>query len=399
MPTFADGKIEAFVGPKDLKAPDNLEAEIVGFIAGAKASLDIAVQELDSEPIAQAVLDARARGVDVTMVLEQDYLREKAFPKKPSKAAAGETAEEALRRWQWSSNDGEHAENRRLLSALLHSAIDVKADFNRDIFHQKFVLRDYRLSKRDGNLTEGRGVKASAALLTGSANFTHTDCHTNLNHVFVFHDKRVCRQYRDEFDEIAKGEFGRRQHGDVPRAYNVGGVPVKVLFAPDHTPELELIKQILKAEKEVEFAIFTFAGSSGIDDALLMAAKAGCEVTGALDPGQASQRWSAPQGTGGAPSWLNRKNISLFTPKREGGFRKLHHKLMAIDRHTVVAGSFNYTAPANEYNDENLFVIGSPHDLPRGEGGPVDKTACRQIVDYMRKEINRIVSVSDRWKP
>lgn len=187
----------------------------------------------------------------------------------------------------------------------------------------------------------------------------------------------------------------------MPRAYNVGGVPVKVLFAPDHTPELELIKQILKAEKEVGFAIFTFAGSSGIDDALLMAARAGCQVQGALDPGQASQSWAAPRGTpGAAPSWLNRKNISLVTPKRVTGFGKLHHKLMAIDRHTVIAGSFNYTAPANEYNDENLFVIGSPYrDLPKKEGGPVDQAACRQVVDYMRREIERIVSVSERWVP
>jgi hypothetical protein len=32
---------------------------IVDFIRGARSFLDIAVQELDSEPIAQAILDAR----------------------------------------------------------------------------------------------------------------------------------------------------------------------------------------------------------------------------------------------------------------------------------------------------------------------------------------------------
>jgi hypothetical protein len=35
---------------------------IVEFIAAAKESLDIAIQELDSEAIAQAILDARWRG-------------------------------------------------------------------------------------------------------------------------------------------------------------------------------------------------------------------------------------------------------------------------------------------------------------------------------------------------
>jgi phosphatidylserine/phosphatidylglycerophosphate/cardiolipin synthase-like enzyme len=71
--SFADGKIEVYVGPKELKAEDDLEAVIVEFIAGAKESLDIAVQELDSEEIAQAILDARWRGVDVDLFLEQDY--------------------------------------------------------------------------------------------------------------------------------------------------------------------------------------------------------------------------------------------------------------------------------------------------------------------------------------
>jgi phosphatidylserine/phosphatidylglycerophosphate/cardiolipin synthase-like enzyme len=394
MPSFAKGKIEAYAGPLDLGAPDDIEQAIVNFIAGARSSLDLAVQELDSEPIAQALLDASWRGVDVKLVLEQDYLRNADLPK-PPKPTSGETAEEALRRWQWTPEPGGLAANRRIAAALLQSAIDVKADFNKDIFHQKFVLRDYRPG------VPRYGVKQSAALLSGSANFTVTDCHKNLNHVFVFHDRDICAEYRREFDEISRGEFGRRQHGDVPRAYNLGGVPVRVLFAPDHTPELELMKQILKAERQIRFAIFTFAGSSGIDDALLMAAAAGRKVTGALDPGQAAHAWAAPRGKpGAAPSWLKKKNIALYTPKREGEFRKLHHKLMVIDRAVVVAGSFNYTAPANEFNDENIFVIGSPYDeLPPKEGGRVDRKACNEIADYMSKEIDRIVSVSERWKP
>ena len=51
-------------------------------------------------------------------------------------------------------------------------------------------------------------------------------------------------------------------------------------------------------------------------------------------------------------------NISLFQPTKTSGVRKLHHKLMVIDERIVVAGSFNYTEPANDYNDENIFVLG-----------------------------------------
>ena len=69
MAAFANGKIEAYVGPQELGAADSLEAVIVDFLNGARSSLDIAVQELDSEPIAQAILDARWRGVSVPSLL------------------------------------------------------------------------------------------------------------------------------------------------------------------------------------------------------------------------------------------------------------------------------------------------------------------------------------------
>jgi phosphatidylserine/phosphatidylglycerophosphate/cardiolipin synthase-like enzyme len=133
MATFADGKIEAYVGPRELNGKDDLEQVIVDFIAGAKKSLDIAIQELDSEPIAQAVLDARYRGVDVDMALEQDYLMDERLPK--PRQRAGESAEEALRRTQWELGDSGLDPNRRILTALLHSAVDVKADYNPNIFH------------------------------------------------------------------------------------------------------------------------------------------------------------------------------------------------------------------------------------------------------------------------
>jgi hypothetical protein len=45
MTDFAGGKIEAYFGPTELKAPDDLETVICEFIAGAKRSLDIAVQD------------------------------------------------------------------------------------------------------------------------------------------------------------------------------------------------------------------------------------------------------------------------------------------------------------------------------------------------------------------
>ena len=71
MTAFADGKIEAYLGPTELGAPDDLETVIIDFIGGSKKSLDIAVQEIDNPKIAQAILDARWRGIDVDMFISR----------------------------------------------------------------------------------------------------------------------------------------------------------------------------------------------------------------------------------------------------------------------------------------------------------------------------------------
>ena len=104
--------------------------------------------------------------------------------------------------------------------------------------------------------------------------------------------------------------------------------------------------------------------------------------------------------TRGAPKWLQHPNIQLRIPKRKGvlaSLRKVHHKLMVIDNRIVIAGSFNYTAPANEYNDENLFVIGSPHE--EVEGITVELDPVRDIATHMRAEIERLYALSEPFVP
>jgi phosphatidylserine/phosphatidylglycerophosphate/cardiolipin synthase-like enzyme len=383
MADFAGGKIQAFVGPQELKAKDNLEKVIVEFIGQAEKSLDIAVQEVDSEAIAQAILDARWRGVKVRMFMEQDYLARDKIPKATPRS--NETKEEARSRAQWVEYRRPKTQktNRDILGALLRNAVDVKADFNPKIFHQKFIIRDF--SKRGRKHT---------AVLTGSTNFTFTGTHKNLNHVVIFHDPRIANAYMLEFEELLTGTFGalRERRRKLPKTINIEKVPVRILFAPDDSPELEIVKQMLKCTGRLDFAIFTFSGSSAIDDAMIMLREAGKKIKGALDPGQGKAEWAATK-------WLHHKNIDVYFPKKVKGFGKLHHKLMVIDEAIVVGGSMNYTAPANDFNDENIFVIGSPYDLPKSKGGPVDKDECAKIARYFRREIERIIKESDKYKP
>ncbi|MGN9807100.1 hypothetical protein [Micromonospora sp. L32] len=60
--------LEFYAGPPALGGPDDLDAVIRSFIEEAVESLLIAVQEIDSEVIARAVLAAKVRKVRVKII-------------------------------------------------------------------------------------------------------------------------------------------------------------------------------------------------------------------------------------------------------------------------------------------------------------------------------------------
>lgn len=339
------GKVEFYAGPHLVGGPDNLEEVIVRFIDGAKKYLDVAVQELESRPIADALLRARQRGVRVKIVLEQDYLRASRIQKFPYEPT------------------GSNEDNRLIQNALLRANIDLKLDYNTSIFHQKFIVRD------------------RVSLLTGSTNFTPTGTHKNLNHVIILHDRSVAKLYTKEFREIQQGHFGKLNegHDPTPADVTVSDVPVRVLFAPDHNPEMEIMKQMLKARKRIDFAIFTFSKSSGIDDTMMAMLDLGVPVRGAYDAHQGGQKWAAINP-------LKKKGADLFAVRSGGGVGKLHHKLMVLDGQVVIGGSFNYTGPANRVNDENIIILG---DLETSSAAK--RKAQKRIAGYALAEIDRII--------
>jgi phosphatidylserine/phosphatidylglycerophosphate/cardiolipin synthase-like enzyme len=380
---FADNKIEAYCGPRETGAPDDLEAVIINFINEAQETLQIAVQELDSLAIAQAIIDAKWRGIRVEMYLEQDYLLENREVVNRMMISSPDAETRDFRQWNEHA-ENPLAENRKIFAALLRNGIDVKADYNPDIFHQKFIIRDL----------SHPGV--TPAVLTGSTNFTLTCTHSNLNHIVVFHDRSVARRFDAEFKQLKQGRFGQREStrssSSKLGAYNLGGVPVRILFSPDNVPELEVVKQMLKATRRIDFLIFTFSGSSVFDDAMVMISRAGVKIRGVFDRKQGNQEWSARE-------WLQRAGIDFYFPDMslepfKSNLRKVHHKLMVIDDDIVVGGSMNYTAPANEFNDENVFVLGSPYPLDDEDGGPVNHSECIAIARFFREEINRVISLS-----
>jgi phosphatidylserine/phosphatidylglycerophosphate/cardiolipin synthase-like enzyme len=46
--------------------------------------------------------------------------------------------------------------------------------------------------------------------------------------------------------------------------------------------------------------------------------------------------------------------------RRDGISGLMHHKVIIIDREIVITGSYNFTASAEDRNDENLVIIYNP---------------------------------------
>ena len=217
--------------------------------------------------------------------------------------------------------------------------------------------------------------------MTGSTNFTTTGVTKNLNHIITLNSAKVANAFKKEFAEIRSGRFGRQSidRDEKPTVATVSAIRVKGLFAPDHAPEMEIMKQILKAKTRIDFAAFTFAQSSGIDEALIAAHDRGINVRGVLDRRQGNQKWAAKKS-------LSDAGIVVKLAGGRGGLGKLHHKLMVIDDQLSIFGSFNYTRPANRSNDENIVVVG---DLDESQVAKKEKQ--RQIALPARREIDRII--------
>lgn len=328
---FLNGRLQAFLGPTEAGAPDDLETVITDFIDQSEHTLDIAVQEIDSPGIAAAIDRAARRKrpgtnklIRVRLVTECDYLKENEPIDPPNKEVSLDI-------------------NRKHFMTFLRGAVDAKIDFNPKIFHHKFIIRD---------LGETR-----EAVLTGSTNFTTTCTHHNLNHVVIFHDIGVAAAYQSEFDQLREGIFGERSPkltSTDPLKLNIEGSTVQIMFSPDNNPELRIVNEILQAQTSTYFMMFTFAKSTTIDDALITKLLCGnFEVVGVLDSGQSAHSWSPHKTLLNKGAKLRRETLP------QAG--KLHHKLLVLDDHTVIGGSFNYTGPANQYNDENLFLVRNPN--------------------------------------
>lgn len=346
-----------------LRYGDDLEAQIISELSHARLSVDMAIHQLNLPGIAKALIACKHRGVKVRVVLEHRYNQD--FPTVALPERLPRQDREEYQKWHRSvdeNSDGivvlAELKHRDPLWMLKDAGIEVLDDTaggskGSAIMHHKFIVID------------GQQV------VTGSTNFTTSDIHGdlddpttrgNVNHLVVLHSPEVAATFSEEFAWMWGGKFSRAKPDQLPRTFWVEGTPVTVTFGPSASQESSLnvlIAGLLdRAQKSIDFALFNF---SAPEIAFMLAHKAetGIQVRGALDPGFAYRPysssldlWGLRRCSGFPGNRLMGLGVALI-PKND----KLHHKFAIIDNKIVITGSHNWSANADERNDENALVI------------------------------------------
>ena len=275
-----------------------IEDALVDAIEATEISLDIAAFELNSEAIFRAILDAHERGVSVRIVTDDEH--------------------------------GLHNKNDPALRSLRDEGIAMVDDGRSGLMHNKFVIID------------------GETVWTGSWNYTVNGTYRNNNNVFVMDNEMAALAYQAEFDEMfLRAEFGTRSTDDGIVSFANGEGAISIIFAAEADEVAALKAEIARAESAIRIMTFIFSLDELSEAILEQAANPGFTVQGVFEKRNSTASWSQ----------LPALHCAGAAMRQDGNRYILHHKVIIIDEHTVITGSFNFSRSAAKNNDENIVII------------------------------------------
>jgi phosphatidylserine/phosphatidylglycerophosphate/cardiolipin synthase-like enzyme len=290
-----------FTTPKYPDKPEDhhggIDEKLVAAVQKAQRTIDIAAYEFDLENVAEALIAAEERGVEVRFVTDSDNMDEEE------------------------------------IKALKKMKIKVIEDDRGAIMHNKFIIID------------GHEV------WTGSWNLTENGTYRNNNNVIVIDSPELAKNYQAEFNEMFEGkEFGPTSSANTPHpTLTINGVLVENYFAPEDEVNKYIIAHLEEAQKSIYFMAFSFTDDR-IGEVLVDKALAGLTVDGIFEK-RGSDTEHSEYGQ------LRKKGAGVLV---DGNKYILHHKVFIIDERTVVLGSYNFSKNAAESNDENVLIVHDP---------------------------------------
>lgn len=302
-----------FTDPVNFKDPANwqgsIEGQLVQKINNARSSIHIASFEFDLTPVAEALVAAYKRGVDVRWVTDNEH---------------GLEADEEPGHGQF---------------AMLEAAgIEVRTDDRTALMHNKFWIFD------------------GETVWTGSTNITESGIFKQDNNTIVIHSRELAAIYEAEFQEMWNGEFGPRSPSQLAsQSTVVNGSQIQVIFtSEDHAIEEAVIPLLKTARSSIRFLAFSFTDYP-MAEAMIDRFNAGVDVAGVFEK----------VGSDTEAAELRTLFCAGVPARRDGNGGFMHNKVVLVDGRYVITGSLNFSTNAETSNDENVIIIDNPEIAAR----------------------------------
>ncbi len=272
---------------------------VIQSIDEAQSTLEVAVYEIDWEPLAEAIIRAHERGVNVRVVTDSDYLKEEATQK------------------------------------ILQANVPVVPDNRQPFMHNKFVIID------------------RAIVWTGSMNFTRNDAYRNNNHYIKIYSAALAQNYLAQFEHMFTLKDFNNAEPNIPNPdLTIDGVRVRNYFSPRGGIAANIEEVLKSARSSIYFAAFSFTRED-FTEVLKQKVKDGLTVQGVFETRQIAA--GADAGWNALTSARPRVDV-----RQDGNSYTMHHKFFIIDESIVMLGSFNFSRNAEERNNENILIIYDP---------------------------------------
>ncbi len=214
---------------------DDIIPNIKFYIDNAKNSVYLAVFELGNSELANALISAKRRGIDVKIVTDEqnaDY--------------------EALKE-------------------IIRDGIEVVFQKDESYMHHKFAVID------------------SQIVITGSMNWTDSDIFKNDNNVLIISSKILATNYLKEFYQMFyEKKFSRNKEKIGNNVITIDGIRIENYFSPQDKPARRIIELINSAKKTIHFMAFSFTHDR-IAKAMIDAHNRGIEIVGVFESRQVNK--------------------------------------------------------------------------------------------------------------
>jgi phosphatidylserine/phosphatidylglycerophosphate/cardiolipin synthase-like enzyme len=297
-----------FTDPVNVKDPANwqssIEGRLIEKINAAQTSIHIASFEFDLTPVADALIAAKQRGVDVRWVTDDEH---------------GLEADEEPDRGQF--------------AMLQNAGIEVRSDSRSALMHNKFWIFDGQL------------------VWTGSTNITESGIFKQDNNTIVIQSPQLAAIYEREFQEMWNGEFGPRSTSQLAeQSVVVNGSPIQVVFTSEDPALADSIIPIVNsATKSIRFLAFSYTDFP-LAEAMIKRSQNGVNVAGVFEK----------VGSDTDAAELKTLSCAQVPVRRDGNGGFMHNKVIVVDERFVITGSLNFSTNAEESNDENVIIIDNP---------------------------------------